>query len=143
MIEQGAIHMDNAWEEQLHQKLALLETVGNTTTTMIRFAQNGNVKGLRRLARQRQVALESLVRLNAALAMNQTVGAGKASALLTQVKTREQEITLANETLMEAAYMMRKSICEDLRRLQESRKVRNVYDLQSINMAGRRINCYR
>lgn len=135
--------MNSAVEAQLHQKLVLLETVDNITKTMIRFAHNGNVKGLRRLSRQRQIALDSLVSLNATLAMNQTVGAGKASALLTQVKTREQEITLANETLMEAAYMMRKSICEDLRRLQESRKVRNVYDLQSINMAGRRINCYR
>ena len=134
--------MDNLWPEQLQQKLALLEVVSAATKTMIRFAEKQSLKGLNRLSRERGAILEKLVALNASLAMQKT-DRQEPVQLLQQIKETEREIVADNEKLMDAAYAARKVVCDDMRRLQQQRKVWTMYDLQGIKMAGRRINYYK
>lgn len=134
--------MEDMRKEQLQQKLLLLEMISVATKTMIRFAQKQNLKGLNRLSRERGTALEKLVVLNASLAMQSPDGL-EVPQLLRQIKGKEQEIVTDNETLMDAAYTARKVVCDNMRRLQEQKKVWSVYDLQGIKFEGRRINCYK
>ena len=134
--------MEDMRKEQLQQKLLLLETISAATKTMIRFAQKQNLKGLNRLSRERGTALEKLVVLNASVAMQSPDGL-EVPQLLRQIKGKEQEIVTDNETLMDAAYTARKVVCDNMRRLQEQKKVWSVYDLQGIKFEGRRINCYK
>lgn len=128
--------------ERLQKKLLLLEAVSVATKTMIRFAEKQNIKGLNRLARERGTALEKLVEVNAALAI-QSFGGQESAQLLQRIKSKEQEIVTDNEILMEVAYTARKAVCDNMRRLQEQKKVWSAYDLQGIKFEGRRINCYK
>ncbi len=132
--------------EQLHKKLALLEQISANTNTMVRFARQRKLTGLLRLLRERETDLEALMKLNAALSGSLAVANKRDSALealLAKIKRQERELGTENAVLMKAANETRKAIGDDVRRVQEQRKVRKQYDLQDIKMSGRRINCYK
>ena len=132
--------------KQLHQKLALLEQLSLHTKTMVRFAGQRKLTGLLRLLRERETDLEAITKLNEALsgpiaALNKREAA--LEALLEKIKKQERDLETENAVLMKAANETRKAIGDDMRRVQEQRKVRNQYDLQDIKMSGRRINYYK
>ena len=135
-----------AFTEQLRQKLLLLEKITANTKTMVCFARQRKLKGLLRLLREREMELEALTRLNAqldALPSSKRQPELASEALLGKIKKQEQELAANDAILTDAAHGTRKAISDDMRRVQEQRKVRNNYDLQDIKMAGRRINYYK
>ena len=132
--------------EQLHQKMALLEQISANTNIMVRFARQRKLTGLLRLLRERETDLEALTKLNAMLSGLLAAANKRDPALemlLAKIKRQEWELGTENAVLMKAANETRKAIGDDMRRVQEQRKVRKQYDLQDIKMAGRRINCYK
>lgn len=132
--------------EQLHKKMALLEQISANTNIMVRFARQRKLTGLLRLLRERETDLEGLTKLNAALNGSLSEATKQEPALktlLAKIKRQEWELGTENAVLMKAANETRKAIGDDVRRVQEQRKVRNKYDLQDIKMSGRRINCYK
>lgn len=132
--------------EQLHKKMALLEQISANTKTMVRFARQRKLTGLLRLLRERETDLGTIVKLNEALSGLPATADKRELALaelLAKIKKQEWELATENAVLMKTANETRKAIGDDLRQVQEQRKVRNRYDLQDIKMSGRRINCYK
>lgn len=132
--------------KQLHKKMALLEQISANTKTMVRFARQRKLTGLLRLLRERETDLETIVKLNEALSGSFATADKREQALeelLVKIKKQEWELGTENAVLMKAANETRKAIGDDVRRVQEQRKVRRQYDLQDIKMEGRRINCYK
>lgn len=129
-------------EEYLNRKLAILEKIAANTETQRRFIPRRDMRGLRRVLREREALIEGLADVNRDLARNpgwKTMTA--LAAKMQEMTMKQKEILARSSQVLQQAIMERNRIAAELNSSRVVRYIKTRYvNHWTIMARGGRIN---
>lgn len=127
--------------ECLMKRLELLNKIRKNTATQLIFLARYEVRGLRRLLKERAKYLHALTMLNARMSTcSGEPDTEEICALRARIKTKEQEVLAYQEQTMQKAREERDKAADSLRRIRQYKHLRDGYKPQCGYNGGRRFN---
>lgn len=129
-------------EDCLNRKLAILEKIAANTDTQLRFIPRREMRGLRRVLRERDALLEGLVDVNRDLARNSGWKSMPVlAAKIQELALKQVEILARSRQALQGAIMERNRVVAELNSSRVGRNIKNRYVNHWTVMAqGCRIN---
>ena len=114
-------------QECLQRKLTILEKIEAKTETQSRFIAKRDMRGLKRILRERAALLTELAEINQQLELDSKDKSAELNSLVKTIAAKAQQVLQRSEQVLQQAKLEREKIGNELKSIRNKRRLMKQY----------------